>query len=71
MNLQSSKLISANDIRSWLVHDAKDNNDVFPFRLREKFGEDTDIVEDTLRVGIPHGTPEEIDLSVLSGMIIT
>jgi len=71
MNLQSSKLISANDIRSGLVHDSKDNNDVLPFRLREKFGEDTNIVEDALCIGIPHSAPEEIDLSVLSGMIIT
>jgi len=70
-DLQSTELRGTNVKDSGLVHDTKHGHNVPVFRLGDKFGDDSNVIQGALGVGHAHDPPEEVDLSILSRVIVT
>jgi hypothetical protein len=53
----------------WFIGNPEDGYNRTVFGLRNKFGNDANIVQGALCIGISHGTIEEVDIAQSSGMI--
>ena len=70
-NSQGRHLVLANGGHKRFVHDTKDGNNGLPFRLGNKLGDDSDIVQCALSIGQAHDAIEKIDRPRLARMIVT
>ena len=70
MDSQSTELCGANGSYSWLVHDAKHGYNIPVFRLGDKLGEDSNVIQGALSVGHPHDPLEEVNVSVHPRVIV-
>jgi hypothetical protein len=68
---QSTELCVANVKDSGLVHDTKHGHNVPVFRLGNKFGDNSNVIQGALGVGHAHDPPEKVDLTSLPRVIET
>mgnify|MGYP007051645246 CR=1 FL=1 len=54
-----------------LVEDAEHHNNILPLRLRDELGEDTDVVERALSVGVTHSAIEEVEFASLATVVVS
>ena len=61
--------VLAHDRRLGFVGDTKHNNNIAVFWLRNKFGDDANVVEGTLSIRKAHGSIEDVDSTKLARMV--
>jgi len=67
-SLQSTELCGADDTGDGFVHDTEHGYNIRVFWLRDKFGDNANVIQGALSVGHSHDPPEEVNLSWSSSL---